>query len=115
MPCSPAPPPPPAILIFVIRFPSSLEISQKFLKANKADPPLWQEVEVILQERPGRLHLSLQDNHLLGSCIFGGGASGYPDLVTPAQSSRFGGKGVWRWREIGSFLKGGIIEGQKGS
>lgn len=57
MPCSPAPPPPPAILIFVIRFPSSLEISQKFLKASKADPPLWQEVAVILQERPGRLHL----------------------------------------------------------
>lgn len=57
MPCSPAPPPPPAILIFVIRFPSSLEISQKFLKASKADPPLWQEMEVILQERPGRLHL----------------------------------------------------------
>jgi hypothetical protein len=37
------------------------------------------------------------------------------DLFTPAQSSRFGGKGVWRWREIGVLLKGGIIEGQKGS
>lgn len=59
VPCSPAPPPPPspAIFIFVIRFPSSLKISQKFLKASKANPPLWQEVEVMLQERPGRPHL----------------------------------------------------------
>lgn len=53
----PRPPPPPAIFIFVMRFPSSLKISQKFLKGSKANPPLWQEVEVMLQERPGRSHL----------------------------------------------------------
>lgn len=79
---------------------------------------------MILQERTGEVHLFPPDKCLLGGCVYlVVGHMGTwktlatisrPDLVTPAQSSRFGGKGVWRWRETGVLLEGRSYRGAKG-